>query len=248
VPILRTPGSRGEARRPGGGYSRRMSSHNRLDEQQRRTHRALANANRARLLKLLEAGRLDVTAITAAMGLHPNTVRAHLDVLVDAGLVERDKQPAGGPGRPAWLYGLPDRPARDVSDRDLATVLAAALRDATEQPAAAAERAGRPWGRRIVSGEHRPDPAAAIRRVVELLADQGFEPELRDEGTERPQVLLRHCPFADVARGYGDVVCSAHLGLIRGALEELDASVAADLRPFVEADLCVAELAVTVGA
>jgi predicted ArsR family transcriptional regulator len=46
----------------------------------------------------------------------------------------------------------------------------------------------------------------------------------------------------DLARRYGEVVCAAHLGLVRGALEELGARVRADLVPWVEPTMCLVDL------
>jgi predicted ArsR family transcriptional regulator len=86
----------------------------------------------------------------------------------------------------------------------------------------------------------------ALERVTGMLAELGFDPELVI-ADERAQVLLRRCPFADLAVRHGEVVCAAHLGIIRGALAELGADVATDLRPFVEPRLCVAEIRLASG-
>jgi predicted ArsR family transcriptional regulator len=224
------------------GYSGPMPAR-REDAEVTRTHRALANVNRVRLMRLLQDGPREVAPLSAATGLHPNTVRAHLDVLVGGGLVERRKRPTRGPGRPAWAYGLAPPPAHSPPpDQQLTMVLADALRRVADDPAVAAERAGRPWGRQAAAGERAPTDDHAIERVVDLLAEQGFAPELRSEGPGQAQVLLRRCPYDDLAQRYGDVVCSVHLGLIRGALEELGASVEADLRPMVEPGLCITQI------
>jgi predicted ArsR family transcriptional regulator len=81
-------------------------------------------------------------------------------------------------------------------------------------------------------------PGNAADRVVDLLEEHGFEPE-RENGN----VLMHRCPFRDLAAEHGDVVCSVHLGLIRGALAEIGAPVTATrLEPFVEPSLCRARL------
>ena len=55
--------------------------------------------------------------------------------------------------------------------------------------------------------------------------------------------MLRHCPFQEVATTYQAVICPIHLGLIRGALAELDTGIEADsLEPFAEPGACVAHL------
>jgi hypothetical protein len=85
------------------------------------------------------------------------------------------------------------------------------------------------------------DEDAAVRRLVELLADAGFEPE----GPALPggPIRLRRCPFEPLARDHRSVVCGVHLGLMRGALRQMGAPLdAAALEPYVEPDLCLAHL------
>src|ERR1051326_4058923 len=88
-----------------------------------RTHSALATASRVRILELLRGNgapsdcppsdsspseappseeqspgvpEFDVPELAARSGLHPNTVRFHLKVLVDAGLAGHRPDPRGG--------------------------------------------------------------------------------------------------------------------------------------------------------
>lgn len=49
-----------------------------------------------------------------------------------------------------------------------------------------------------------------------LFAEPGFEPELARKG-EQLQIRLHACPFRVVAAEHSEVVCSLHLGLLRGA-------------------------------
>jgi iodotyrosine deiodinase len=69
-------------------------------------HRALGDESRARIFELLrkEGGRLDVREIATAVALHPNTVRQHLNVLVDAGLIRTCAEKRVRAGRPRVLY------------------------------------------------------------------------------------------------------------------------------------------------
>lgn len=54
---------------------------------------------------------------------------------------------------------------------------------------------------------------------------------------------MHHCPFLEAAEPHQDVICSIHLGLMRGMLAEADAPlVAKRLDPLVEPSLCVAHL------
>jgi predicted ArsR family transcriptional regulator len=216
-----------------------------------RVHRALSSPVRSRILAELRAGGpLDVQQLAERLSLHFNTVRAHLVVLDDAGLVTSQPQERNGPGRPRLLYRATVAAAEDGDEQGyqfLARVLASHLAATADDPAAAAEHAGATWGRHLVE---RPvpfqtvEPSAAIDRVVALLADLGFAPELDDRDPATPQILLRRCPFLNVAREHQVVVCSIHLGLMRGALAELGGAVQArDLLPFVRPDLCVSHLA-----
>lgn len=225
------------------------------DGARRRTHRALANDNRLRLMRLLQDSAQDVTALSAATGLHPNTVRAHLDVLMDAGLVIREQQAADGPGRPPRLYRIatppPDSPPPDSPPPDggpLARVLVDALRRAAVQPAEAAEAAGWAWGRQAVPGGAALGPDQTVDRIAVKLEEQGFAPTIRRSQPGRTQLLLHACPYADLAEQDGDVVCAIHLGALRGTLDAFGNSMDVDLRPFAEPGLCVADLDISAHA
>src|ERR1035437_8258901 len=62
--------------------------------------------SRARVLELLRAAGspLGVQEIADRTGLHPNTVRFHLDGLVEAGLATRQPPAREAPGRPSMTY------------------------------------------------------------------------------------------------------------------------------------------------
>lgn len=212
-----------------------------------RRHRALAEPSRARILETLSlAGEpLDAAQLAERVGLHPNTVRWHLGVLADAALVTSRAEPRTRPGRPRIVFSPAKEPEGREDYRLLAAILAGSLAG-TAEGIAAAEQAGDAWGRFLVE---RPPPFRrmtdddAADRVVELLDEHGFEPE-RENG----DVLMHRCPFRDLAEEHGDVVCSVHLGLIRGALAEINAPVTATrLEPFVEPSLCRARLGTPAG-
>jgi predicted ArsR family transcriptional regulator len=207
-------------------------------------HKALAEPSRVRVLEALgdASDPLDAGQVAERVGLHPNTVRWHLGVLADAGLVASEVEERRRRGRPRIVYRATAEATEEREDyRLLAAVLAGSLSAAPDGPAAA-EAAGRAWGRYLVERPlplTRVDEDAAAEEVVRLLDEHGFRPE-RDGRT----ILMHRCPFRDLAEQHGDIVCSAHLGLIRGALEEIGAPVTATrLEPFVEPRLCRARLA-----
>jgi predicted ArsR family transcriptional regulator len=206
-------------------------------------------ASRTHVLQVLQdaARALTVEDVAERVGRHTNTVRFHLDGLVEAGLAVRVREERDQPGRPHTLYApTPDSPrAGRRSYQLLAEILTSYLAGQTRQPAQAAERAGAAWGRFLAERPRpfrRTDATAATSQLVRALDDIGFAPELVTRGRKR-QVLLHHCPFREAAQEHREVVCSVHLGLMRGLLAELDAPVEAHrLEPFVEPSLCVAHL------
>jgi predicted ArsR family transcriptional regulator len=198
---------------------------------------------------VLQAARapLGVNEIASQVGLHANTTRFHLDALIEQGLVERAIEERDVPGRPRTLYTATADSARTGrrSYRLLAEILTSYLATHTKQPARAALDAGEAWGRFLTQRPapfRRVDAAAATRQLVETLDDIGFAPEAVTAGRER-KILLHHCPFREAAEEHRDVVCTVHLGLMRGMLTELDAPIEAEgLDPFVEPNLCITRL------
>src|SRR5438093_9489008 len=95
-------------------------------------HRALSDPSRVRILELVQQAEapLDARELGTRVGLHVNTVRSHLRVLAEAGLVAAGREEPTGPGRPRVLYQAPaeplDAPALD-SYRLLAQILASSL-------------------------------------------------------------------------------------------------------------------------
>src|SRR5688572_15876321 len=110
-------------------------------------YRAMADPVRRRLLRLLEdaGGPCDVERLSAAVDLHPNTVRGHLEILQQAGLVETRTEPRQTPGRPRMLYSRSDE-SSDASAggyRLLAEMLTTTVKSSGENPADMARAAGR---------------------------------------------------------------------------------------------------------
>jgi predicted ArsR family transcriptional regulator len=212
-----------------------------------RRHRALSDPSRARILaELAEDGPLDARELARRVGLHVSTVRVHLAALAEAELVSSEALPPAGRGRPRLVHrAVAAEPEEGRRYRLLAEILAALVARFGPGAAAQLEEIGEAWGHYLVDS---PPPYAtvpdeeAVERLVALLADVGFRPEL--EAGRRRRILMRPCPFLELARRHPDVVCPIHLGLMRGALAELGArTTAATLEPFVRPDLCVAQLA-----
>ncbi|HEY3995731.1 MAG TPA: helix-turn-helix domain-containing protein [Mycobacterium sp.] len=207
-------------------------------------------SRRREVLRLLRKSPdpMSIAAIAEVLGVHPNTVRFHLDTLVGDGQVEHVELDRKGPGRPPLMFQAVRQMDRGGTRhyRLLAEVLATAF--ANEPDAGAkALAAGRAWGRKLDSGIEAPPADAtsaddAINHLVDVLDDLGFAPE-RQEVDGQQRVGLRHCPFLELAENRTSVVCPVHLGLMQGAMETWKAPVSVDrLEAFVEPDLCVAHL------
>ncbi len=205
--------------------------------------------SRERVLTVLQNSPepLGVGDIAQQVDLHSNTARFHLDALVEAGLALRISEDRELPGRPRALYAAsPDSGhAGRRSYRLLAEILTSYLAGQTKQPTRSALAAGEAWGHFLAE---RPQPfrrttaAEATTQLLNTLAGIGFAPEAVTRGRQR-QILLHHCPFREAAEQHREVVCSIHLGLMRGLLAELDAPLdATRLDPFVQPTLCIAQL------
>jgi predicted ArsR family transcriptional regulator len=189
-----------------------------------------------------------IASVADELGVHPNTVRFHLDALARAGRVEQILGDSAGRGRPPTLFRASRRmdPAGPTNYRLLAEILTDPL--AREPDAAAvAAQLGRSTSPALVASsakQRAPSRTRAVTDLVKLLADLGFEPE--PVVGRASEIRLRHCPFQNLAEEHGEVICSVHLGLMQGALTAMHAPVTVDrLDPFVEPDLCVAHLAST---
>lgn len=107
-------------------------------------HRALGSATRVAILGLVRAAETGRTAddVAAHTGLHPSTVRAHLDLLTEAGLLVRARASGGLPGRPAWRYRAAAPDPAPAPYRALAAALLDEIAAGTSQAGEAGEARG----------------------------------------------------------------------------------------------------------
>lgn len=216
-----------------------------MEQQQRREgrHAALASETRRRVLGLLTEsdGPLDAAAVASRIDLHVTTARFHLEQLEGAGLIRRGLERVGQRGRPRVLFTAGPSAREDGAQRQLSQALVGALSEDSDGGRARALRAGEQWSALYV-GELDVASDAGVAPLVRILDRLGFDPELHEHDDEHV-VELKACPFRDDARVNPAVVCSVHLGLIRGVGRALghDANEA-ELRPFVGPELCLVEL------
>ncbi len=218
---------------------------------------ARESAGRRRgVLRVLRASPepMSIATIAGMLGVHPNTVRFHLDGLAGEGQVERVEPSRKGPGRPPLMFRAIRQMDRGGTRhyRMLAEILADALA-AERDPRAKALQAGRAWARKTqatMAPAHGEAMSVdeSIDQLVVLHDDLGFAPERRSANGQH-EVGLRHCPFLELAESRTGVVCPVHLGVMQGALEAWGAPVSVGgLDTFVEPDLCLARLTAKVSA
>jgi predicted ArsR family transcriptional regulator len=212
-------------------------------------HRALSEPSRVRLLELLQESEAPLAAreLATRLGLHLNTVRWHLRVLAEAGLVAEQREQPSRPGRPRRLYAAAAEPLHEralASYRLLAQILASSL-GSEPDPSVRAEQAGQAWGAHLV---RKPPPNTSLSKrqtIAELLRlhqQYGFKAEAR-QTPDGQEIVLKHCPIQEAAATYPTVICPLHLGLIRGALAQLASGIKADsLQTFAEPGACISHL------
>ncbi len=204
----------------------------------RSASRALSSATRVEILRLLQVapGPLAVPDVAAAVERHENTVREHLDRLVEARFATRSVESRGTRGRPRILYGAVRRAAGATLDDRLREGL---TRIFLEDLGAAGDPDGR------VDGALAPAAADDERRQLAALEvhleDLGLEPDPAPGGRA---VALRPCPFVALARERTELTCAVHLDVIKGVLDAAGGPLTADrLEPFVQPQRCLLHLA-----
>jgi predicted ArsR family transcriptional regulator len=172
-----------------------------------RRAKALSTARRVDLLARLRAAPAPLTAgsLAEAMGIHHTAVRQHLAVLIEAGLVRPQPLPVVGRGRPRTGYTA-------VVDTDPYRELAGMLADAVRGGRTARD-AGRAAGRQVPRS-----PEGVLATLRDEAQRLGFDPQVRRGGATH-DIVLRTCPFADLATTQPDTVCELHVGLAEGIVD-----------------------------
>ena len=172
---------------------------------------SIANPVRLRLLRALaNHGRGTLAELAERADVHPNTARAHLSGLADAGLVDVEAEAADAPGRPAHTYALREGWEPPASDfRGLAELLASAVDDAGLD-SRRLRAIGSDWGRYLAGRPRRADPAETLPAA---LARIGF-----DAPMEPGVIHLSGCPCPLVAPERPQLVCALARGVVEGVL------------------------------
>lgn len=186
-------------------------------------YKALGDDTRFAIYQELSLSPAPMSAVEIAeeLGLHPNTVRPHLERMREAGVVEVETLRRGTVGRPQLRYSLAPGapgPGLDPPAHTLLAGLLAALADQLGADADDAGGLGRRWGAEAV-GRRQPSRACVAALTAEL--DRlGFNPAVTDGGAGgRIRIDFLHCPFRELAEAYPDLVCNLHRGIVEGFLD-----------------------------
>lgn len=192
-----------------------------------------------RVLEAVEKAHRPLRAahIAAMLGLHHNTVREHLEALVDDGFICVTAVPTGQRGRPALVYSATAPNPGEVLDSYLALLEAIADTLGAEQNAQTTARAiGQQWARNTYAAAHadtseeshapddqtRPEPldtttnaCDGLEPLIPSLVRMGFAPEPAQSG-----ITLKACPLITATRTPSALVCLMHEGFLNETLAQ----------------------------
>lgn len=190
---------------------------------------AISSYSRVEIMHLVQQRPLrSIAELVEATGLHPNTVREHLQRLIDAGYVVAETERRTTRGRPRVLYTA-------------ATGEAAASSPIAARRAQDAARRGDILRRVYPSGGEALDADALhqLDALVEDLGDAGFDPLVDEDALT---VDLTPCPHATTTDHRG-TLCSVHVGLMESVLTQAGGPLRVDgIAPSCDPAQCVVQL------
>lgn len=231
------------------------------------TFRTLASPSRVELLHLLqERGRRTLAELVEATGLHPNTVREHLQRLARGGYITSVTETRTTRGRPRTLYSVATGADAETNDDVARKVASAAERGdrlrrylESSTPARPAQPVASPAApghactcddaRGCATPADRATHATPALPVDALHQIDALDDHLDQSGfnaciDERSlQVDITDCPYQEMVAESHGMVCVVHLGLVRTVLSQAGGPVTArDLLPFAAPGSCTLSL------
>lgn len=191
---------------------------------------AISSYSRVEIMhQLQERSQRTIAELCASTGLHANTVREHLQRLVDGGHVVTEREARHSRGRPRMLYS-----AATGAPGASSPIARARVREAAERG---------DLMRRVLPGESGDLPADEqhqIDAVIEDLLEGGFEP-LIDE--DKLTIDLTPCPHAGDPSEQRATLCSVHLGIMQSVLTEANGPLRVEgMAPSCDPARCVVHL------
>lgn len=172
------------------------------------------------------------------MGMHPNTIRGHLDELLARDLVQVTTAPSEGRGRPSNIFHT-RTPHHSTVTREYIGLVRTMAECLTEGDTEKAREIGRQWARQTHDGrEVQSDASGAsqLNALIAILRDLGFDPSYPNQSGN---IGLNACPFTTVGvSAPSSVICALHAGY----LDELSGGIVHKLLPYSRPSQCEIEL------
>lgn len=206
------------------------------------------NTRYAIYLELVRAPKPLATGdIAATLGLHPNTVRPHLERMREVGLLDVSIEQPSGVGRPHHRYNVAaDAPALGLEPAIFPLLARMLVRMAELSGAGAeeAEAAGHEQGASDAQLARRAP--SCLEALVTRLDVLGFDPAV-GEGRDDTEAVIAfaHCPFRELAEEHPQLVCSLHRGLVRGFVDALADGEVSSFNTLEHRDPCQMTLSLT---
>ena len=194
---------------------------------------AISSYSRVEIMHLLQQRpQRAIAELVEATGLHANTVREHVQRLIDAGYVIAETERRTTRGRPRVLYSAATGAHEGSSP--------VAVRRA-EEAARRGDMLRRVYGT-DPDAELGPDALHQLDALVEDLGDAGFEPLVDERALT---VDLTPCPHASAAEHRG-ILCGVHVGLMDSVLAQAGGPLRVEgVAPSCDPTQCVVQLAAT---
>jgi len=164
------------------------------------------------------AAPLSTSDVSDSLGLHPNTVRPHLERMRDVGLLDVRTEVRSGVGRPQHLYSIAeDAPSLGLEPPTFPLLAELLVRLAARTGADGDDAAevGREQG--LADARHHEDDPSCLEALVAELEWLGFDPAVDgDEGGDTAVIAFAHCPYRTLAETNTTLVCSLHRGMVEG--------------------------------
>ena len=171
---------------------------------------------------------LSASEVAEVFGVHRTVARAHMEKLMDLGLVESGTRRCSGGGRPAKTYVLTEeRLEVMLPPRRYERLSRFLLRliDSAVEPEVAGELAfalGREFGAETaveIAGDDAQAPVKlAPRAVVAWMDEAGYSVSLDDGAKGVVAVEVHNCVYSELAKDYPDIVCPFDRGTVCGML------------------------------
>ena len=174
------------------------------------------------VMELKRAGPLPAKEIVERVGLSMNAVRHHLKELEAGGLVGYERHRGAGAGAPSFVYRLTPagealfpRRYEDAVARLLDYVVA---REGRQAAVEVLESRYRELADRLRGALANASPEERVTAVARALAEEGYMPEVRDNGTPGLHLVEHNCPIQQVAERFPEV-CEAEARFLAEVFE-----------------------------